>query len=152
MIDNLIFADVSTGCSNPPQGEIGASNQNIHNFKLRISRSSCMSIKRTFIISCLQKQLRNRNLCFSHTSSYHGSPGEVKTVEVNPMDQSKVYVHTSLGSSIKVSLTPSTYSGFHPEISVWGGRGVAISRSMSLPPLPSAFSLGEEGITWFLVS
>ena len=124
LIDNLIFADVSTGCSNPPQGEIGASNQNIHNFKLRISRSSCMSIKRTFIILCLQKQLRNRNLCFSHTSSYHGSPGEVKTVEVNPMDQSKVYVHTSLGSSIKVSLTPSTYRVSSRNFSLgWKGRG-----------------------------
>ena len=30
-------------------------------------------------------------------------------------------------------------SGFHPEILVWGGRGVAISRTMFLSPLPRVF-------------
>ena len=48
--------------------------------------------------------------------------------------------------------TLHTFTWFHPEISVWGGRGVVILQTIFLPPLPRAFSLGGKGIVWFSVS
>ena len=39
----------------------------------------------------------------------------------------------------------NVYAGFYPEVSVWGRRSVAISRSMFL----GAFNFGGEGIAWF---
>ena len=53
---------------------------------------------------------------------------------------------------IVIDFLYALYAGFHPEILVWGGRGVAISQTMFLSPLPRVFLGGGKGIAWFSVS